>query len=102
MALFGMVVLFAAVLSICSFIFFFSSRRRHTRSLCDWSSDVCSSDLSTADLKALVGRHGGAVCTSSNARAVMEWSFRQKPRVLFFPDQHLGRNTGARDRKSVV
>ncbi len=51
---------------------------------------------STADLKALVGRHGGAVCTSSNARAVMEWSFRQKPRVLFFPDQHLGRNTGAR------
>jgi quinolinate synthase len=51
---------------------------------------------STADLKAFVGRHGGAVCTSSNARAVMEWAFRQKPRVLFFPDQHLGRNTGYR------
>jgi len=51
---------------------------------------------STADLKAFVGRHGGAVCTSSNARAVMEWGFRQKPRVLFFPDQHLGRNTGHR------
>jgi quinolinate synthase len=51
---------------------------------------------STADLKAFVGRHGGAVCTSSNARAVMEWAFRQKPRVLFFPDQHLGRNTGHR------
>jgi len=51
---------------------------------------------STADLKAFVGRHGGAVCTSSNARAVLEWAFRRKPRVLFFPDQHLGRNTGHR------
>src|SRR5262245_34729508 len=51
---------------------------------------------SSAALKAFVGRHGGAVCTSSNARAVLEWSFRQRPRVLFFPDQHLGRNTGVR------
>jgi quinolinate synthase len=51
---------------------------------------------STASLKAFVGRHGGAVCTSSNARAVLEWAFRQKPRVLFFPDQHLGRNTAYR------
>jgi quinolinate synthase len=51
---------------------------------------------STAALKAFVGRHGGAVCTSSNARAVLEWAFRRKPRVLFFPDQHLGRNTGYR------
>jgi quinolinate synthase len=51
---------------------------------------------STATLKAFVGRHGGAVCTSSNARAVLEWAFRQKRRVLFFPDQHLGRNTGYR------
>jgi quinolinate synthase len=51
---------------------------------------------STAELKAFVGRHGGAVCTSSNARAVLEWAFRRKPRVLFFPDQHLGRNTGYR------
>ncbi|HVQ28944.1 MAG TPA: quinolinate synthase NadA, partial [Vicinamibacteria bacterium] len=51
---------------------------------------------STASLKAFVGRHGGAVCTSSNARAVLEWAFRSKPRVLFFPDQHLGRNTGYR------
>jgi len=51
---------------------------------------------STADLKAFVGRHGGAVCTSSNARAVLDWAFRRKPRVLFFPDQHLGRNTGYR------
>jgi len=51
---------------------------------------------STASLKAFVGSHGGAVCTSSNARAVLEWAFRRKPRVLFFPDQHLGRNTGYR------
>jgi quinolinate synthase len=51
---------------------------------------------SSADLKAFVGRHGGAVCTSSNARAVLEWAFRRAPGVLFFPDQHLGRNTGHR------
>src|SRR5215470_11807554 len=51
---------------------------------------------STAALKAIVGRHGGAVCTSSNARAVLDWAFRQRSRVLFFPDQHLGRNTGFR------
>jgi quinolinate synthase len=51
---------------------------------------------SSAALKAFVGRHGGAVCTSSNARAVIDWSFRIRPRVLFFPDQHLGRNTGYR------
>jgi quinolinate synthase len=51
---------------------------------------------STAALKAFVGRHGGAVCTSSNARAVLDWAFRRKPRVLFFPDQHLGRNTAFR------
>lgn len=48
---------------------------------------------SAADLKAFCGRHGGVVCTSSNARAVLEWSFAQRKRVLFFPDQHLGRNT---------
>lgn len=48
---------------------------------------------STASLKAFCGRHGGIVCTSSNAGRVLEWSFRQRPRVLFFPDQHLGRNT---------
>lgn len=48
---------------------------------------------SAADLKAFCGRHGGIVCTSSNARAVLEWSFAQRKRVLFFPDQHLGRNT---------
>jgi quinolinate synthase len=49
---------------------------------------------SAASLKAFVGERGGAVCTSSNARKVMEWAFAQKKRVLFFPDQHLGRNTG--------
>src|SRR5262249_13582689 len=51
---------------------------------------------STADLKAFCGRHGGIVCTSSNARAVLQWSFTRKSRVLFFPDQHLGRNTARR------
>jgi quinolinate synthase len=49
---------------------------------------------SAANLKAFVGRHGGAVCTSSNARAVLEWAFDRGDKVLFFPDQHLGRNTG--------
>jgi quinolinate synthase len=48
---------------------------------------------STADLKAFCGRHGGLVCTSANARAALDWAFRQRGRVLFFPDQHLGRNT---------
>jgi quinolinate synthase len=48
---------------------------------------------STAELKAFCGRHGGVVCTSSNARAVLEWSFARRRRALFFPDQHLGRNT---------
>ncbi len=50
---------------------------------------------SAADLKAFVGRQGGAVCTSSNAAAVLTWALERTPRVLFFPDQHLGRNTGA-------
>jgi quinolinate synthase len=62
---------------------------------------------SSAALKAFVGEHGGAVCTSTNARAVLEWAFRPETetdakgnagaggrQVLFFPDQHLGRNTG--------
>ena len=48
---------------------------------------------STADLKAFCGRHGGIVCTSSNARAVLDWAFARRRRALFFPDQHLGRNT---------
>jgi quinolinate synthase len=49
---------------------------------------------SSAALKAFVGEHGGAVCTSSNARAILEWAFERGDKVLFFPDQHLGRNTG--------
>jgi quinolinate synthase len=48
---------------------------------------------SAASLKAFVGRHGGLVCTSSNARAAIEWAFARGDRVMFFPDQHLGRNT---------
>ena len=49
---------------------------------------------STAAIKAFVGEHGGLVCTSSNARAAMEWAFARGQRILFLPDQHLGRNTG--------
>jgi quinolinate synthase len=49
---------------------------------------------SIAGIKALCGRNGGAVCTSSNATAVLEWGFQQADRLLFLPDQHLGRNTG--------
>jgi quinolinate synthase len=48
---------------------------------------------SAASLKAFCGKHGGIVCTSSNAAAVLDWAFRRTGRVLFFPDQHLGRNT---------
>jgi len=49
---------------------------------------------SIAGIKALCGRNNGAVCTSSNAARVVEWAFTQGGRVLFLPDQHLGRNTG--------
>jgi quinolinate synthase len=51
---------------------------------------------SSADIKAFCGKHDGAVCTSSNADVALEWAFAQKgpdAKVLFFPDQHLGRNT---------
>ncbi|MCE5267258.1 MAG: quinolinate synthase NadA [Planctomycetaceae bacterium] len=48
---------------------------------------------SAAALKAFCGRRGGLVCTSSNARAALDWAFKRRRRVLFFPDQHLGRNT---------
>src|SRR3954470_2980174 len=48
---------------------------------------------SSAALKAFVGRAGGAVCTSSNARAVITWALEKGDKLLFFPDQHLGRNT---------
>ena len=49
---------------------------------------------SAADLKAFCGTHGGIVCTSSNAPKILEWSFKQREKVLFFPDQHLGRWSG--------
>ena len=48
---------------------------------------------SSAAIKAFCGRNGGIVCTSSNARTVLEWAFDRGQRVVFFPDQHLGRNT---------
>ena len=48
---------------------------------------------SSAALKAFCGARGGVVCTSSNARAVLEWAWARKSRTFFFPDQHLGRNT---------
>ena len=49
---------------------------------------------SAADLKAFCGEHGGIVCTSTNAKQVLEWSFARREKVLFFPDQHLGRWSG--------
>src|SRR4030095_9686324 len=49
---------------------------------------------SAAALKAFCGANGGIVCTSSNAERVLGWAFERGERVLFFPDQHLGRNTG--------
>lgn len=48
---------------------------------------------SSAALKAFCARNGGIVCTSTNARAVLEWAYEKRQQVLFFPDQHLGRNT---------
>ncbi len=52
---------------------------------------------STAAIKAFVGRHHGLVCTSSNARRALEWALARGQRVLFLPDQHLGRNTAVRE-----
>ena len=49
---------------------------------------------SAADLKAFCGEHGGIVCTSSNATKILKWAFDRREKVLFFPDQHLGRWTG--------
>jgi quinolinate synthase len=51
---------------------------------------------SSAELKAFCGRHGGIVCTSSSAEKAVRWALSQRPRVFFFPDQHLGRNTARR------
>ncbi|MFJ5305865.1 quinolinate synthase NadA [Streptomyces sp. NPDC088350] len=52
---------------------------------------------SSADIKAFTGKHGGTICTSSNAERALEWAFEQGEKVLFLPDQHLGRNTAVRD-----
>ncbi len=49
---------------------------------------------SDAELKAFVGENGGAVCTSSNAAGVFRWALDEREKILFFPDEHLGRNTG--------
>ena len=51
---------------------------------------------STAAIKSFTGEQGGSVCTSSNAAAVMKWAFERGEKVLFLPDEHLGRNTGYR------
>jgi quinolinate synthase len=52
---------------------------------------------SSADIKAFTGRHGGTVCTSSNARRALAWALSKGSKVLFLPDQHLGRNTAVLD-----
>jgi quinolinate synthase len=52
---------------------------------------------SSADIKAFCGRHDGVVCTSSNAKSVLTWAFDRGEKVLFLPDQHLGRNTAVLD-----
>ncbi|HXH60882.1 MAG TPA: quinolinate synthase NadA, partial [Fimbriimonadaceae bacterium] len=51
---------------------------------------------SAANLKAFVGEHGGTVCTSTNAPQALDWALKRGWKVLFFPDQHLGRNTGVK------
>jgi len=52
---------------------------------------------SSAAIKAFTGRNGGTVCTSSNAKSALKWAFEKGEKVLFLPDQHLGRNTAVRD-----
>ena len=52
---------------------------------------------STAAIKAFTGKHGGSICTSSNAKRNLEWAFERGEKVLFMPDQHLGRNTAVRE-----
>jgi quinolinate synthase len=51
---------------------------------------------SSADIKAFTGRHGGVICTSSNAERALRWAYERGSKVLFLPDQHLGRNTAVR------
>ena len=52
---------------------------------------------SSAAIKAFTGEHGGTICTSSNAKRALTWAFEQGSKVLFLPDQHLGRNTAVRE-----
>ncbi|HKJ83858.1 MAG TPA: quinolinate synthase NadA [Mariprofundaceae bacterium] len=68
---------------------------RELESVCDADGTITPVTYinSTAALKAFCGEHGGIVCTSSNARRILEWSWGQRNKVLFFPDQHLGENT---------
>ena len=56
---------------------------------------------SAADLKAFCGEHEGIVCTSTNAPKILDWAFNQKGKVLFFPDQNLGRWTGYKNGNSA-
>jgi quinolinate synthase len=78
------------------------SVQRAWKELAAWVPDVDATVTpvtyvnSAAALKAFCGQHGGTVCTSSNADKVLAWAFTQRPRVLFFPDQHLGRNAAFR------
>jgi len=62
----------------------------------DWKVVPVTYMNSTAAIKAFTGEHGGSVCTSSNAGRVMSWAFEQGEKVLFLPDEHLGRNTAFR------
>ncbi|MFQ5455004.1 MAG: quinolinate synthase NadA [Nitrospirota bacterium] len=69
----------------------------------DEMGSICGSDLtpityinSKAELKAFCGEKGGSVCTSTNAFKIISWGLKEKGRVFFFPDQHLGRNIGKR------
>jgi len=57
---------------------------------------------SDAELKAFCGRNGGAVCTSSNAPTAFDWAFARGEKILFFPDEHLGRNTAAKKKLDAV
>lgn len=66
----------------------------------DFLTDRCGASVipityvnSAASIKAFCGGHGGACCTSSNAQAILDWAFTQGDKVIFLPDQHLGRNT---------
>lgn len=70
--------------------------RRELQKVLDFDTEITPVTYinSAADLKAFCGEHGGIVCTSSNATKILEWSFKQREKVLFFPDQNLGRWSG--------